>query len=129
MDERAYIQGNQPEGGTKDEEKNLDIGGFVDAGSVDCSMYRRGYGGEAGSGSGSQQPADTPAETGQDENGASDPTEVPKLTVWHIEVGEQKNALEQAIKRFEEEHQVEVEFVQHENDPLQNEPGRCDGYR
>ena len=76
-----------------------------------------GTGGEAGSGSGSQQPADTPAETGQDENGASDPTEVPKLTVWHIEVGEQKNALEQAIKRFEEEHQVEVEFVQHENDP------------
>lgn len=76
-----------------------------------------GTGGETGSGSGSQQPADTPAETGQDENGASDPTEVPKLTVWHIEVGEQKNALEQAIKRFEEEHQVEVEFVQHENDP------------
>ncbi|SEH41516.1 carbohydrate ABC transporter substrate-binding protein, CUT1 family [Halobacillus karajensis] len=40
------------------------------------------------------------------------------LTLWHIETGESEVAIEDAVKRFEENHEgVNVEVVRQENDP------------
>ncbi|WP_245807678.1 extracellular solute-binding protein [Halobacillus massiliensis] len=39
------------------------------------------------------------------------------ITLWHIETGASEKALEDAVARFEEDHDVTVDIVRQENDP------------